>query len=111
MSAEGHSIFDGELRRLVLAASVSKAGETSNDTTAGEMLPESPPRVGHKEVIRMLEADLIDEVKSVAAYTVQIERTKDARVKMVLLHIRDEEDAHIKELENLIAFLQRVIGR
>jgi len=94
--------IDRGLRDMVARMEASMAG-------AGDPLSELPPgapSVGVPEMLRMLEADLADEIKAVATYDAHIESSPDPTVKSVLGHIRDEEMQHAEELRRLIASLQ-----
>jgi rubrerythrin len=69
-------------------------------------VPKANPDVGICETIRMLEADLADEIKAISAYDAHVKAVRDKKVKEQLAEIRDEEKHHAAELKVMISRLQ-----
>jgi rubrerythrin len=57
------------------------------------------------ETINGIRLDLEKEQDAISTYTSQASKTKDKRVKKVLLDIADEERVHVGELTKLLSIL------
>ena len=57
------------------------------------------------ETINGIRLDLEKEQYAISTYTSQASKTKDKRVKKVLLDIADEERVHVGELTKLLSIL------
>lgn len=86
------------------------------DAPGGVKAPDAPapepvvtePIVGVPEILRMIEADITDEIKAASVYEAQAVTILDTDIKSKILHIASEERTHIKELKEILVKLQGI---
>ena len=64
-----------------------------------------PRRISKEELFQALRADIAGELEAIISYDAHVMACDDERVKRVLGSIRDEERAHVGELQSLLKML------
>jgi uncharacterized protein len=64
-----------------------------------------PRRISKEELVQALRADIAGELEAIISYDAHVMACEDDRVKTVLGSIRDEERAHVGELQSLLKIL------
>jgi rubrerythrin len=64
-----------------------------------------PRRISKEEMVQALRVDIAGELEAIISYDAHVMACEDERVKTVLGSIRDEERAHVGELQSLLKML------
>jgi uncharacterized protein len=64
-----------------------------------------PRRISKEELVQALRVDIAGELEAIISYDAHVMACDDERVKTVLGSIRDEERAHVGELQSLLKML------
>ena len=64
-----------------------------------------PRKISKEELVQALRTDIAGELEAIISYDAHVMACEDDRVKTVLGSIRDEERAHIGELQSLLKIL------
>jgi rubrerythrin len=64
-----------------------------------------PRKISQEELVQALRADIAGELEAIINYDAHVMACEDERAKTVLGSIRDEERAHVGELQALLKLL------